>query len=174
MPSVRAQREADVARLTEELDGLRGLVVAGYAGVKTPELNDLRGKLRPLQGRCRVIKNTLAKIAFKNRGINGLEAFLDGPSAVVITKGDAMAGFKAVVDFVKAHRNIKIRGGFVDGRVVQSAEIKTMASLPTKPVLLALALQRLQGHLYGLRHVMEAPVRYLINALDQAAQKKAA
>ena len=176
MPSLRKEREEAVATLSRELkEDLQGLVVAGYANVKTPELNELRGKLRPLRARCSVVKNSLAKLALKNAGVNGsFGDFFQGPSALVIQKGDPLVSLKALVDFERAHVNFKIRAGHMNGRVMNVAEIKAIASLPSKTVLLAQLLGRLQGPLYGFRGVLEAHLRYLINALEQASKKKEA
>lgn len=173
MPSLRKEREATVATLTRELGDIEGLVVAGYVGVKTPELNELRDKLRPVKGRCSVVKNTLAKLALKNAGIDGGFAdFFDGQSALVIQKGDAVASLKVLVDFEKAHANFKIRAGHMNGKVMKPAEIKAMASLPGKPQLLAMLLGRLQSPLYGFRGALEGNLRYLHSALGQVAKQK--
>jgi large subunit ribosomal protein L10 len=74
MPSLRKDRESAVHTLTKDFEGIEGLVVAGYVGVKTPELNELRGKLRPLKAKCQIVKNRLAKIALKNKGIDEISA----------------------------------------------------------------------------------------------------
>jgi large subunit ribosomal protein L10 len=173
MPSLRKEREETVVALTKDLEGVDGLVVAGYVGVKTPELNELRDKLRPVKGRCTVVKNTLAKIALKNVGLDGgFSDFFDGQSALVIQKGDTIASLKVLVDFEKAHANFKIRAGHMNGKVMKPAEIKAMASLPTKPVLLAMLLGRLQSPLYGLHGALSGNMRYLLGALSQVAKKK--
>ncbi|MBK8574420.1 MAG: 50S ribosomal protein L10 [Elusimicrobia bacterium] len=138
MPSLRKEREAAVDTLTKEFDGLQGLVVAGYVGVKTQELNDLRGKLRPLKARCQIVKNRLAKIALKNKGIDvGFAEFFKGQSALIIQKGDAVAGLKVLVEFEKSHANMKIRAGVLDGKVFNVGQLKAVASLPPRPVLLS-------------------------------------
>ena len=175
MPSLRKEREEAVAALTGELKDIECLVVAGYVGVKTPELNELRDKLRPVKSRCSVVKNSLAKIALKGAGINGgFSDFFDGQSALVIQKGDALASLKVLVDFEKAHANFKIRAGHMAGRVMKPAEIKVMAGLPSKPVLLSVLLSRLQGPLQGLHHAMSAHLQQLAVAFDQVAKKKEA
>jgi large subunit ribosomal protein L10 len=175
MPSLRKERETAVAALTEDLKGSVGLVVAGYVGVKTPELNDLRDKLRPINSRCVVVKNTLAKLAMKGAGIDaGLDSFFDGQSTLVLQKGDTAATMKILVDFEKAHANFKIRAGRMEGKVVSLAEIRAVASLPPRPILLATMLCRMQGPLQGFHTVLSSPMRYLLNALDQVAKKKEA
>jgi large subunit ribosomal protein L10 len=174
MPSVRKEREAAVAVLTKTLEDVQGLVVAEFSGVKTPEINELRLKLRPLKGEFRIVKNTLAAIALKNRGIEGFADHFIGPSALVVQKGDAMASLKVLMDFVKQHENLKVRAGYLGGKVYQAAELKTIAALPPRLVLLAMMLGRLQSPLQNLHGVLTANLRNLACALDQVSKKKEA
>lgn len=172
MPSTRKQREDTVAVLTRDIEDIQGLAVMEYVGVKTPELNELRGKLRPINGKCTIVKNTLAKIALKNRGIDGFGDFFTGQSALVIQKGDAIAALKVLVDFQKTHENMKVRAGYMNGQVLKAAEIKAMASLPGKPALMAQMLAGMQGPVARFQSAMTAHLRYLANALDQVGKKK--
>lgn len=173
MPSLRKEREAAVQSLTSEFDGIESLIVAGYVGVKTPELNELRGKLKPLKAKCQIVKNRLAKIALKNRGIDDSFAeFFTGQSALIIQKGDAVAGFKVLVDFEKSHENLKIRGGLIGGKVVKPAEIKAMANLPSRKVLLSQLVGRMMGPVQGMHNVLSAHLRNLASVLDQIAKSK--
>ena len=173
MPSLKKDRIATVNTLTQDIEGIEGLVVAGYVGVKTPELNELRAKLRPFKAKCQIVKNRLAKIALKNRGID--DAFgkmFTGQSALVIQRGDAIGSLKVLVDFEKAHGNYKIRGGVMNGRVMHPAEIKAVASLPPRNILLALLLGRLQGPMTQFAGALTADLRNLASLLDQVAKKK--
>ncbi len=173
MPSLRKEREEAVQTLTRDFDGVEGLVVAGYVGVKTPELNELRSKLRPVKAKCRIVKNRLAKIASRNKGLDaGFERFFTGQSALIIQKGDAIAGLKVLVEFEKGHANMKIRGGLINGKVVKTAEIKEMASLPPRPMLIAQFMRSLQGPLQQFHGVLSAPLGNLARVLDQFAKKK--
>jgi ribosomal protein L10 len=80
MPSLRKDREAAVDTLTKEFDGLQGLVVAGYVGVKTQELNELRGKLRPAQSAMPDREKSVGENCVKNKGIDaGFGDFFKGP-----------------------------------------------------------------------------------------------
>lgn len=173
MPSLRKDREATVDLLTKDFEGVQGLVVAGYVGVKTPELNELRAKLRPSQSKCQIVKNRLAKLALKNRGIDdSYGEFFKGQSALVIQRGDTVAGLKVLVDFEKAHENFKIRAGFVDGKVMKPADIKAMASLPSRQTLIAQLAANLQGPVQRLHTVMSAAMRNLAVVLEQTAKHK--
>ncbi len=173
MPSLRKDREVAVDTLTKEFDGLQGLVVAGYVGVKTQELNELRGKLRPHKARCQIVKNRLAKIALKNKGIDlGFSEFFKGQSALIIQKGDAIAGLKVLVDFEKTHANMKIRAGVIDGKVFNVSELKAVAGLPSRTVLLSQLLARLQGPLTQFAGAITADLRNLASLFDQIAKQK--
>jgi large subunit ribosomal protein L10 len=172
MPSTKKERIESVNVLTKDLEKTQGLVVAGYVGVKTPELNELRDKLRPIKGRCMIVKNTLAKIALKNRGIAGMEGFFEGQSALVLQNGDTVASLKVLVDFEKGHSNLKIRAGYLNGHVMKAAEIKIMAALPTKNVLMAQMLRGMQTPVSKLQSVMSAPLRYLASAMDKVAKSR--
>lgn len=175
MPSLRKDRESAVQTLAQDFEGIEGLVVAGYVGVKTPELNELRSKLRPLKAKCQIVKNRLAKIALKNKGISeDFSKLFTGQSALIIQKGDAVASLKVIMEFEKAHENVKVRGGLLNGKVMKPAEMKAVASLPPRNVLLATLLARLQGPLTGLAGVLTADLRNLANMLDQIAKKKEA
>lgn len=172
MPSTKKQRVETVATLSQDLDNIQGLVVAGYVGVKTPELNELRGKLRPVKSECRIVKNTLAKIALKNKGLGEFVDFFQGPSALVIQKGDAVASLKVLVEFSKAHEKLQIRGGIMNGHLMKSDDIKALAALPPRNVLIARFMGSLQAPVSRLQGLLSAHLRYLANALDQAAKKK--
>ncbi|HOW28954.1 MAG TPA: 50S ribosomal protein L10 [Elusimicrobiota bacterium] len=172
MATTKKQRQETVEKLTETLKGASGLVLAEYQGLKTQEFEELRAKLRPLKGECKIVKNTLTKRALKNMGLEEFNSFFKGQSALIIEKNDVINSTKLVVEFSKAHENLKIRGGVVDGRVMKSEEIKVLASLPPKEVLLARLLGNLKSPLSRLHGALTGPVRYLASALSQVSKKK--
>jgi large subunit ribosomal protein L10 len=172
MPSVRKEREETVAVLTKAFEDVSGLVVAEYAGVKTPELNELRAKLRPSKSEFKIVKNTLAQIALKNSKIDGFGDRFAGMSALVIQRGDAIATLKIIFDFTKEHENLKVRAGYLLGSVYKPADLKAIAALPPKPALVAKLLGQLQSPLYGLHGALSANLRNLVHAFSQVAKKK--
>lgn len=166
-----AQKAQVVSDLEKEAKECKGLVVTSFKGLKTVEFNEMRAKLRPLESEYRVVKNSLTRIALKNAGMEELGKALEGPTAVVIERGDALATIKAVFEFAKSHENVKIKGGFFDGKVLTGQELKAIASLPSREVLLATLLGTLQAPLVNLVSVLQAPVRDLVGVLDQVAKK---
>src|SRR3954471_15808645 len=109
-----AEKKQTVEALVKETKESKGVVVTGFKGLKTTEINDFRAKLRPLKGTYRIVKNSLTRIALKNAGMEGLADSLEGPSAVVIERGDPVATIKALFEFARTHENIKVSGGYLD------------------------------------------------------------
>src|SRR4051794_5534994 len=104
-----------VQDLEKQAKECKGLIVTSFKAMKTVELNEMRQKLRSLQSEYHIVKNSLTRIALKNAGMEALANALQGPSALVIERGDAIAATKAVFEFAKTHENLKINGGFFEG-----------------------------------------------------------
>lgn len=165
------EKKSAVQELEKEARESKGLIVTSFKGLKTVEFNEIRQKLRPLQSEYRVVKNSLTRIALKNAGMTELAETLQGPSAVVIERGDAIGAIKAVFDFVKTHESVKVNGGYFDGKYVTAAQLKAIASLPSREALLAHLLGALQAPAVNLVSVLQAPLRDLVGVLDQIAKK---
>jgi large subunit ribosomal protein L10 len=166
------QKSKAVKDIEKQAKECKGLLITSFKAMKTVELNEMRLKLRALQSEYHVIKNSLTRIALKNAGMEKLADALQGPSAIVIERGDAIAATKAVFEFAKTHENLKINGGYFEGKVLTGAELKAIASLPPKEVLLAKLLGTLQAPMVNLVSVLQAPMRDLVGVLDQVAKKQ--
>ena len=166
-----AQKTSRVQELEKQARESKGLIITSFKALKTVEFNEMRAKLRPLKGEYRVVKNSLTRIALKSAGLGELAEKLEGPTAIVIELGDAIATTKAVFEFAKTHENLKINGGFFDGKVVTDKELKAIAYLPSREVLLAKLLGTLQAPMVNLVSVLQAPMRDLVGVLDQIAKK---
>jgi large subunit ribosomal protein L10 len=166
------QKTTIVEQFEKEARESKGLIVTSFKSLKTVEFNEMRSKLRPLKSEYRVVKNSLTRIALKNAGLAQLAEMFQGPTALVIERGDPIAATKAVFEFAKTHENLKINGGFFDGKVVSGSELKAIAALPSRDVLLAILLGTLQAPLVNLVSVLQAPVRDLVNVLDALSKKE--
>lgn len=169
MPTV--QNKETVSKFESQAKESVGIIVTSYGGLKTVEINEIRQKIRPFKAEYRIVKNSLTKIALKNAGFTQLADMLEGPSAVVIEKGDAIGALKAIYEFAKTHEALKINGGCLDGKVFNAKELKAVSTLPTREVLLAQLLGALQGPATNLVNVLQAPLRNLVNVLDAIAKK---
>jgi large subunit ribosomal protein L10 len=167
-------KEKFVAELTEELKKSPHVLVTEYSGMKADEFNELRAKLRTVGAKYKVVKNRLARIAFKNIGWDGLNEKMKGPSAIAFMGKDSAAVAKVLNEFGTSHQMFKVRAGHVYGKVEDAATLKVIATLPSKEVLLATLLARLNSPLTTLIVTLKEPLRALNASLSAVAKKKEA
>ena len=158
----RADKQAAVAEITGEFSGSAGAVLTEYRGLTVKELQTLRRSLGA-NANYAVVKNTLAKLAATEAGIEGFDELLTGPTAIAFIKGDVVEAAKGLRDFAKAHPALVIKGGVLDGNLLDPAEIAKLADLESREVLL--------GKLAGAMLASLSQAVYLLNApLSQAAR----
>ena len=127
-----------VADLKEVLSESQLAIVIDYQGLSVAEITDLRRRLRPTGTVCKVTKNTLVR-----RAIDGDETwqpmseFLTGSTAIMLVKDDLGGAIKAYQDFQKATKKTEFRGGVMQGRALNQDQVKAIADLPSKEVLMA-------------------------------------
>lgn len=113
-------------------------LVLDYQGLSIKEMSDLRGRLEPSKGTCKVTKNTLMRLAINgNDAWSNLDSLLTGTNAFVLVKGDVGSALKAVQSFQKDTKKSETKGGLFEGKLLTQQEIKAIASLPSKEVLMA-------------------------------------
>ncbi len=158
----RADKQAAVAEITEQFSDAAGAVLTEYRGLTVKQLQDLRRSLGE-NANYAVVKNTLTKIAAKEAGIEGFDELLTGPTAIAFIKGDVVEAAKGLRDFAKANPTLVIKGGVLDGKQLDPAEIAKLADLESREVLL--------GKLAGAMLASLSQAVYLLNApLAQAAR----
>lgn len=160
----RAERNAAVAEIVDEFNASAGAVLTEYRGLTVQELQTLRRSLGA-NANYAVVKNTLTKIAAEQAGFNGLDDYLAGPTAVAFIKGDAVEVAKGLRDFAKANPALVIKGGYLDGKALDAAEIGKLANLESREVLLAKLAGAMQASL--------AQALYVLNALPTKAAQLA-
>ncbi len=158
----RADKQAAVAEIVESFNEAAGAVLTEYRGLTVKELQDLRRSLGD-NASYAVVKNTLAKLAAKEAGIEGFDDLLTGPTAIAFINGDVVEAAKGLRDFAKANPTLVIKGGVLDGQPLDAKEIAKLASLESREVLL--------GKLAGAMLASLSQAVYLLNApLAQAAR----
>lgn len=138
-------RESNAALLTE------------YRGLTVAQLKQLRRSLAG-QAEYAVVKNTLTKIAAKRAGVEGLDDLLEGPSAIAFVQGDAIAVAKSLKAFSKEFPLLVIKGGIFDGKVLTADDIKKLADLESREVLLAKLAGAMQASLAKAAALFQAPL----------------
>jgi large subunit ribosomal protein L10 len=161
----RADKQAAVTEIADEFSSSVGAVLTEYRGLTVKELKDLRRSLGA-NADYAVVKNTLAKIAAKNVGIDGFDDLLTGPTAIAFIKGDVVEAAKGLRDFAKANPNLVIKGGVYEGKALDAAEVAKLADLESREVLLA--------KLAGAMTASLSQALYVFNALPTKAAQLAA
>lgn len=158
----RADKQAAVAEIAEAFSESAGAVLTEYRGLTVKELQDLRRSLGA-NANYAVVKNTLAKLAATEAGIEGFDDLLTGPTAIAFIKGDVVEAAKGLRDFAKANPTLVIKGGVLDGNLLDAKEIGKLADLESREVLL--------GKMAGAMLASLSQAVYLLNApLAQAAR----
>ena len=158
----RPDKAAAVAEIVESFNGAAGAVLTEYRGLTVKQLQDLRRSLGA-NANYAVVKNTLAKIAATEVGIDGFDDLLTGPTAIAFINGDVVEAAKGLRDFAKANPALVIKGGVLDGKPLDAKEIAKLADLESREVLM--------GKLAGAMLASLTQAVYLLNApIAQAAR----
>jgi large subunit ribosomal protein L10 len=166
----RGQKEAEVTLLREKITRAKSLVIADYRGLSVTEANKLRSKLRTGgEGRIeyRVAKNTLLRRAVRETESEGLERYLEGPTALAIAYEEPTALVKLLVEYAKENEKFEIKGGLIEGEVVDLDTIRRLAALPSTDELRAMLMAALQAPMQNLAGTLQALLGHVRNALEQ-------
>jgi large subunit ribosomal protein L10 len=155
-----------IEALKERLGGVSAAVITEYRGLTVRQLSDLRKQLKAASAEYKVVKNRLAKLAVKESGLAPLGTHLTGPTGLVIAKQDPVGAAKALQTFVRTNPQLNIKVGLVDGKVLQPAELRALADLPSKDALRAQIVGALQGPMSQLVTLLTAPQGELVRVLE--------
>jgi large subunit ribosomal protein L10 len=165
------QKVQAVQMLSEQLTRAQMVIVTDYRGLKVADLQTFRGNLRPSGGEVHIAKNTLTRIAATNAGLPGLDALLEGPSALVFAFDDPVQTAKAVSDFVRTSRILTVKGGVMEGREVSAADVEAIATLPSREELQAKLLGTLLSPMARTLGVLGGPSRSMVYLLNARAEQ---
>ncbi|MBR5308403.1 MAG: 50S ribosomal protein L10 [Clostridia bacterium] len=159
MPSAKIleQKQAMLAELVETMKNSESGVLVNYCGITVEEDTKLRKSLREAGVDYRVVKNTYIKKAAAEAGLNGFDNVLEGMTAIAMSS-DAVAPAKILCKYAKDNENFTVKAGFIDGRVIDVAEVEALAAIPGKEGLIAKMLGSIQSPLYGLAVALQAIV----------------
>jgi large subunit ribosomal protein L10 len=167
----RPDKTAAVAEIVESFNGAAGAVLTDYRGLTVKQLQDLRRSLGE-NANYAVVKNTLAKIAAGEVGIDGFDELLTGPTAIAFISGDVVMAAKGLRDFAKAHPALVIKGGVLDGNLLDVSEVAKLADLESREVLLGKLAGAMLASLSQAVYLLNAPIAQVAR-LAGALQEKA-
>ena len=166
-----ANKEATVAELTEKFSSSTAILLTEYRGLTVAQLKELRRSISA-DATYAVAKNTLLKIAAKNAGVTAFDGHLAGPSAIAFVHGDAVNVAKKLRDFAKANPLLVVKSGLLDGVALSAEEVKKLADLETREVLLAKAAGMFKASLYKAAYVFQAPLAQAVRTVDALRAKQ--
>ncbi|MBG0563374.1 50S ribosomal protein L10 [Actinoplanes aureus] len=167
---VRADKASAVAELTDHFRASTATVLTEYRGLTVKELTELRRSLGS-EAKYAVAKNTLAKRAATDAGIEGLDALFTGPTALAFVRGDVVEAAKGLRAFAKAHPVLVIKGGVFEGKALTADEVNKLADLESREVLLAKLAGAMKGNLTKAAGLFQAPLAQVAR-LGAALQEK--
>ncbi|MBQ9870815.1 MAG: 50S ribosomal protein L10 [Eubacterium sp.] len=156
------EKQPVVAEIKEALDGAKSVVLVDYRGLTVAQDTELRRNARKEDLIYKVYKNTMVSLAIEGTEWADLKKDLEGPTAVVISKTDATAPARVMAEFAKTAKKLELKSGIVEGTYYDKAGIETIATIPSREVLLS----RLLGSL-------QSPIANLARVLNQVAEKQA-
>jgi len=160
----RQAKEVKVAEIKEKLEKAKGAVFANYQGLTVEEDTLLRKNLREAGIEYKVYKNTLTTLAAKELGLEGIKAFLEGPTSVALGYQDPTAPARILNDFAKDHKKFALKAAIVEGQVYDTDKTIVLASIPPKEVLIAKLLGSLKSPL--------SKFVYLVNAISEKQEQQ--
>jgi len=168
----KQEKAAEIEALRSALQGGHAAFVLAPKGLTVNQVSTLRRKIRASQGRYRVLKNRLALRAIDGSPYAPLAPHLKGESALAFGAADPAPLAKAIEEFSKDHQGLTVKAGIVDGRLIGAAEVRAIADLPPRPILVARLLGALRQPMVRLVTVLQGPARGLVRAMDEIAKKK--
>lgn len=175
MPSekILAKKKDIVSELSEKIKNAKTIVFADYRGLTVEQDTELRNALRKAGVEYGVVKNTLTKLAANENGLNELEPYFNGPTAMAVSTDDVIAPAKILAEYSKKYEKLQIKAGVVEGKIFDEKLIKELAALPPKEELLAKALGSMKAPITGFVNVLNGNIRGLVVALNAIAEKQA-
>ena len=155
MAVIRPEKVAKVAEIQELLSNSKCTILVDFCGLTVAQ-----------------DKNTLLRIAAEQVGIEGLEPSLEKNTAIAVSPEDPVAVAKIVCEFAKENKELKVKVGVLDGKVIGADEIKALASLPPKEVLIAKMLGSMNAPISGFVNVLQGTIRNVVYALEAVRKQK--
>jgi len=170
---VREDKESAVAEITQKFNDAEGALLTEYRGLRVSEIAELRTALRAADAEYKVLKNTLARIAVRQVGLEELVDQLVGPTAIVFANGDVAAAAKALDDAAKQFPVLVVKGGTLKGgKIFDAVQAKALASIEPREVLLAKIAMLANAPAQQAANVLSALLRNLGSMLAQVVDQK--
>ena len=163
-----------VTALHSRLSNVEIAIVVDYKGLNVEDLSTLRNELRKEGAQLEVVKNTLLSMASEDTSVSVVKEFLKGPNAIVTSTEDPVAPAKILTKFAESNDKLEIKVGAMNGRVLGLEEIKALAKMPPKEILLGQLLSVMNAVPTSMVRVLSGVPRAFLNVLNAVADEKEA
>ena len=165
--AISKQRKAElVEQYVEQLKQSRGIILADYRGLSVHDLSELRRAMRPLGGKFQVVKNRLLALALQEVEMTLPQEWLIGPTAIGFCNDEVPPVAKVLTDAAKNLETLHIKGGLVGASVVEAEQVRAIANLPPREILLAQVLGAINAPASQVASVVAGGIRQILNVLQ--------
>ncbi|NLM25346.1 MAG: 50S ribosomal protein L10 [Firmicutes bacterium] len=168
----RPDKVAAVAEIKDKLSRAQGAVITDYRGLNVAQVTELRKKLRDAGVEYKVLKNTLTIRAAQEIGLDDVVPLLTGPTAIAFGYDDPVAPAKIISEFAKGHQDLEVKGGLLDGQVLDVNGVKALADLPSRELLLGQVARGMQAPIAGFVNVLHGTIRNFVYVLEAVRKQK--
>jgi large subunit ribosomal protein L10 len=147
-------------------------IVTEYRGLTVAQMARLRSEIRQVSGEYKVIKNTVVRFALKDTPFSPLDRFLEGPNGWVLGYEDPVSLSKVLVKFAEENNKLTIKGGLLEGEVLDQAKVKDLAKMPSRPELQAKLLALIQAPASQLVRLIQEPGARVARLLETLRKVK--
>ena len=168
----RQKKAQIIDKLQEAFSKCSVGILTNYRGLSTPEVTILRRRLRESGVEYKVVKNTLARFAAQRAGRDDLVSSFEGPVAIAFGYGDITEPAKILADYIRTSKaSLSIEGGFLSDRLLTGGDVMTLSALPSRELLLARVVGRMQSPISALAGCLVTPVRRIMGVLQARIQQ---
>jgi len=165
-------KEVSEKQIKTTLKDSGNFFIIRYSGLSSPDITSLRQSLKVSRANLFVVKNSVARRALKDSGLESMVKAVEGPCGMIFAKDMPVEASKILYTFSKGHENLKLEGGFLEDRILEKKDIESMAKLPSKDVLRAQVVMALNSPISKLVIVLNQNLKKIVVCLDQIKQKK--
>jgi large subunit ribosomal protein L10 len=168
------EKKQVVEEIKQKLENASLVVCTDYRGLNVQQITELRNKLRVPGVEYRVLKNTMFRFALQQAGYEDIAPQITGPNAVVFSNDDPIGPAQTLNDFAKTNKQLEIKLGILEGKLLSLEEIKQLAGLPPREILLGQVVGTMQAPITSFVRVLNANLTGLVRALDGIREQKEA
>jgi large subunit ribosomal protein L10 len=167
-------KETAEKEIKDNLKSANAFFILRYSGLSSPDLTNLRQSLKDSHATLFVVKNSVARRAFKSAGLENMARLIEGPCGLVIVREEPANVSKVLYNFHKEHEGLELEGGFLEDRLLEKKDIEVLAKLPSRQVLRQQVVGILYSLLSGLVYTLKGNLNKLIYSLQDLKNKKTA